>query len=96
LNTPGVKLMGDFFHMHIEEEDLPAAFIGVKDVLAHIHLADNTRKQPGSGNIDFKSSFAALKKIKYTGYMAMECGLTGPADKVLPESVKYLRRCMGA
>lgn len=95
VGSPGVKLMGDFFHMHIEETDMPAAFTGVKDVLAHIHLADNTRKEPGSGDIDYKASFAALKKIKFQGYMAMECGLTGPADQVLPKSVKYLRKCMG-
>lgn len=94
VGSKGVGLMGDFFHMHIEETNIPGALTAVKDVLVHIHLADNTRKEPGSGDIDFKSAFAALKKIGYKGYMAMECGLTGPAEKVLPESVKYLRKCM--
>jgi len=95
LNSPGVRLMADFFHMHIEEPNIPASLTGVKDVLAHIHLADNTRKEPGSGDIDYEAGLAALKKIRFQGYMAMECGLTGPADKALPESVKYLRKCMG-
>jgi sugar phosphate isomerase/epimerase len=95
IGSPGVRLMGDFFHMHIEEPNIPAAFTGVKDVLAHIHLADNTRKEPGSGDIDYKSAFAALNKIGYKGYMAMECGLSGPAAQALPASVKYLRKCMG-
>lgn len=94
LNSLGVKLMADFFHMHIEEKTIPDALRGVGDVLAHIHLADSTRLEPGSGSTDFTGSFAALKEIGFTGYMAFECGLSGPAEQVLPRSVAYLRRCM--
>ena len=50
---------------------------------------------PGTGSIDFKSGFAALKKAGYTGYLALECGLSGPADEVLPRSVQYLQQCRG-
>ena len=63
--------------------------------IGNIHLADNTRKEPGSGDIDYKAAFAALKKMGYKGYMAMECGLTAPADSALPKSVKFLHKCIG-
>lgn len=92
---PGVKLMSDFFHMHIEETNIPEVLRRVSDVLGHIHLADNTRKEPGSGFTDFRSAFRVLKEVGYTGYMALECGLTGPAAEVLPRSVRYLKACMG-
>src|SRR5207249_11012418 len=59
----GVKVMADFFHMHIEEFNTPKAFSEIGDVLGHVHLADNTRKEPGTGDIDFKAGFAALKKV---------------------------------
>lgn len=94
VGSPGVKLMADFFHMHIEQPDIPASLRKVGDVLVHCHLADSTRKQPGSGSIDFRSGFAALKEIGFKGYMALECGLTGPADEVLPKSVQYLKECV--
>lgn len=94
VNSPGVKLMADFFHMHIEQPDIPASLRTVGDVLIHCHLADSTRKEPGSGFTDFRSGFAALKEIGFAGYMALECGLTGPADDVLPRSVEYLKGCM--
>ena len=38
--------------------------------------------------------FKALRKIGYQGWMALECGLSGPADEVLPRSVEYLRECL--
>lgn len=95
VNSPGVRLIADFFHMGIEQPDIPASLRRVADVLVHCHLADNTRKQPGSGSTDFKPGFAALKEIGFQGYMALECGLTGPADEVLPKSVAHLKQCMG-
>lgn len=94
LNSPGVRLMSDVFHMNLEEFDSAATIRACGDAIAHVHLADSTRKQPGSGSIDFRRIMAALKDVGFTGYMAFECGLTGPADEVLPRSVAYLRECM--
>ena len=91
----GVKLMSDFFHMHIEETNIPQALRDAADVIGHVHLADNTRKEPGSGFTDFRSGFRALKDAGFTGYMALECGLTGPADQVLPLSAAYQKECRG-
>ena len=95
VGSPHIKLIPDFFHMHIEQPDIPASLKAVGDVIGHIHLADRTRKEPGSGTMDFKAGFVALKDVGYEGYMALECGLTGPADDVLPKSLAYLRECIG-
>jgi sugar phosphate isomerase/epimerase len=94
LNSPGVRLMSDAFHMHIEEPNSPATLREVGDCIGHVHLADNTRKEPGSGDIDFRAFMAALKEVGFQGYMAFECGLSGPAEKALPQSVVYLKQCM--
>lgn len=96
LNSPGVRLISDVFHMHIEETNTPETLRAVGDVLGHVHLADNTRLEPGSGDIDFRAIMDALKAIGYTGYMAFECGLSGPAEVVLPRSVTFLRECMAS
>lgn len=91
LNSKAVRLMSDTFHMHIEEPNSPATLREVGESIGHVHLADNTRLEPGSGDIDFGHIFAALKEIGFSGYMAFECGLSGPADQTLPQSVKFLR-----
>jgi sugar phosphate isomerase/epimerase len=91
LGGRGLRLMSDLFHMHIEETDTPAAIRACGDVIGHVHLADNTRKEPGSGDINFGAAFTALREAGFTGWMAFECGLTGPADDVLPRSVSHLK-----
>jgi sugar phosphate isomerase/epimerase len=95
INSPGVRLMSDLFHMHIEETNSPAALLEAAETIGHVHLADNTRKEPGSGDIDFAAAFAALKQIGFKGYMAFECGLTGAGSEVLPRSVSFLKQCIG-
>jgi sugar phosphate isomerase/epimerase len=94
VGTGGIMVMADFFHMDIEESDAPAAIERVGGLIGHVHLADNQRKEPGSGDLDFVRNFRALKKIGFTGSMAFECGLTGPAEEALPRSVRFLRECL--
>ncbi len=96
VNSPAVRLMSDFFHMSIEETNIAEALRQVADVCGHCHLADNTRLEPGTGMTDFAAGFAALKQAGYDRYLAFECGLSGPAEEVLPRSVAYLRECMAA
>lgn len=94
----GIGLLSDFFHMHIEETDTPQTFRDIGKYTNHIHLADNTRQEPGTGDIDFVAGFKALKEIGFTGYMAYECGISGnsPEEKEanLKKSLDYMRNCI--
>lgn len=72
-----VKIIGDFYHMNIEEDDMCEALHTNRDLIGHIHLADNHRFQPGSGSLDFKKYFGQLKKDSYKGYLTIECRVRG-------------------
>lgn len=89
-----VKIMADFFHMNIEEAQIPEAIERAGDWIAHVHLADSNRLLPGWGHTDFKSGFEALRKIGYQKFMALECGVPGNPEETLPKSAQYLRECM--
>lgn len=86
-----VRVMGDLFHMNIEEPDLGESIRNADGYLAHVHLADSNRLQPGAGHMDFASAFQALREIGFDGYMALECGVEGNPEKVLPNVVRHLR-----
>ena len=96
--VPGLGLLSDFFHMNIEETDTPAAFAAAKGYTTAIHLADNTRLEPGTGDIDFVASFRVLKANGYDGYMAYECGVSGANDEEkaasLAKSLDFVRDCI--
>ena len=89
-----VKIMGDLFHMNIEEDDFGEAIRRAGGYLAHVHLADSNRAHPGAGHTDFAPAFGALREIGFDGYLAMECAVRGDAQTVLPRVTQHLRSLM--
>jgi len=87
-----VKIMADFFHMNIEEPDIPSSLEEASEYIVHIHLADSNRQLPGCGHTDFESPFRVLKKTGYKNFMALECRVPGDPHETLPKCVEYLRR----
>ena len=90
-----VRVMGDLFHMNIEEDDFAESIRGAEDYLAHVHLADSNRAHPGAGHTDFAPIFGALGDVGFDGYLAMECGIRGDAETVLPQVARSMRSLMG-
>jgi sugar phosphate isomerase/epimerase len=72
IDSPNVRLMADVFHMNIEEDSIAASLRAHAEHIAHVHLADSQRREPGSGHLDFASVFEALADNAYTGALAME------------------------
>jgi sugar phosphate isomerase/epimerase len=95
IGSPAVFVMGDVFHMNIEEADMGLSLESAGDWLAYVHLADSQRHEPGRGHLDLIPVFAALARLKYQGYASFElAGLSGDANAVLPASVAYVRSKM--
>lgn len=72
IDLPNVGVMGDTYHMNIEESDMAAALREVGDKLYYLHIADSNRAAPGRGHIDFKPIAQALRDIGYDGWVSME------------------------
>ena len=91
----GVGILADLFHMHIEETDSPQALRDAGKYIYHLHLADNTRHEPGTGDIDFVAAFRVMKEQNFTGWLAYECSISGatPEEKAanLAKSVALVR-----
>ncbi len=95
LDHPTVAVNIDFFHMQIEELNPPEAILDSGNWIGNVHIAGNTRLEPGTGSADFAANFAALKQTGYSGYIEIEARkLSGPPEKVLPLSVRFLNRLL--
>ena len=92
VNHPAVGMTVDFFHMQMEESDNAAALTGAAPWIRHVHVAENTRCEPGSGQLDFQPGFRALQDLGYRGLVELECrSLSGPAHACLTKSASWLR-----
>ena len=93
VNHPAIGLTPDFFHMQLEELDTAASLREAAKWIRHVHVAENTRVEPGPGQLDLQPGFRALREAGYQGLVEVECrSLSGPAEVVLPKSAAYLRK----
>jgi sugar phosphate isomerase/epimerase len=93
--SASVRVCADLFHMNIEEDDLAAAVRDVGPRIAHVHVDDTNRLQPGTGHMGFAGVFAALREVGYDGWLTFECRLRGTPEEALPASVRFLRGFLG-
>jgi len=92
--SPGITVMGDFWHMTWEETCDYGAFMSAGKYLQHVHVASRAnRKMPGEdGEADnYLAGFRALKEINYPHYVSFECGSRGEREKTVPAAVQLLR-----
>ncbi|MDR2472536.1 MAG: TIM barrel protein [Tannerella sp.] len=77
INNPGVRCMGDFWHMTLEETSDLGAFLSAGEYLQHVHIASRKRRLiPGEdGQADnYVAGFKGLKALGYNKYVSFECG----------------------
>ena len=91
VGSPALCVMADTFHMNIEEADPLSALRNAGPRLVHAHLSDSNRLEPGAGHIDFAATLGAMRAGGFDGILAFECGLSGPAEDVLPRAARMIR-----
>lgn len=69
---PNFRTMYDTFHAHIEEKDQASAIRTVAPVLAHVHISENDRGTPGTGQVNWDAAFGTLKEVGYDGWLVIE------------------------
>ncbi len=72
VDHPNFRMMYDTFHAHIEEKDPVGAIATAADCLAHVHISENDRGTPGTGQVNWRATFPALHKARYDGWLVIE------------------------
>jgi D-psicose/D-tagatose/L-ribulose 3-epimerase len=80
VGDPALKVQLDTFHCNIEEKDTAAAIRATGELLGHFHACENDRGTPGTGQVRWRETFAALKDIGYGGWVTIESFATGILD----------------
>src|SRR5206468_11327441 len=68
VDHPHFRAMYDTFHAHIEEKHAGPAIKSLAPVLRHVHISENDRGTPGTGQVAWAETFRALKDVGYNGW----------------------------
>jgi D-psicose/D-tagatose/L-ribulose 3-epimerase len=69
---PQVRAMFDTHHSNIEEKSYSSALQTIAPVLAHVHISENDRGTPGTGQVKWDDAFSSLAAINYQGWLTIE------------------------
>ena len=72
VDHPNFRAMFDTFHANIEEKDPVGALRRNLDVISHVHISENDRGAPGTGNVAWDGVFQALVNGGYDGWLTIE------------------------
>jgi hydroxypyruvate isomerase len=78
VKSPSCKILYDIYHMQRNVGNLIPIMDLCWDEIAYIQIGDNPgRKEPGTGEINYKNIFKHLYKKGYKGVLGMEHGMAG-------------------
>jgi len=92
LNNDYFSILLDTYHMNIEEKNFSDSINKSKLFLKHIHFADNNRRMPGLGHINFNPILKTLKKIQYTNYIGLEPMLDRNYKMEIKQELNFLNK----
>lgn len=79
VNSPSCKILFDIYHQQIQEGNLIPNIDACWDEIAYFQIGDNPgRKEPTTGEINYKNVFKHIHSKGYKGIMGMEHGNSMP------------------
>jgi len=82
VGSPSCKMLLDVYHQHVTEGDWMPSIREAWGEIAYVRWGDNPgRKEPGTGEIDFRRMFAHLRRCGYTGLVGMHHGNSKPGPE---------------
>ena len=77
VNSPACKIVNDLYHQQISEGNLIPNLEMAWSEIGAMHCGDNPgRREPGSGEINFRNIFKFLHGRQYNGTICMEHGVS--------------------
>jgi hydroxypyruvate isomerase len=87
VRSPSCKILFDMYHQQITEGNLIPNIDRAWDEVAYMQIGDNPgRKEPGTGEINYRNIFRHIREKGYQGVLGMEHGNSKP-DKAGEQAV---------
>jgi sugar phosphate isomerase/epimerase len=94
LRTDRFRLLVDIYHLscNCNKDPIATAIERAAGLIGHVHVADDNRRAPGFGQLDFAPVWSALERTGYNGVLSVEAFPWPDSDSAAAQSVAALRK----
>jgi len=90
--SPNVRMLYDFYHLQVTQGNLIRDFQQYYDLVGYIQTGDVPgRKEPGTGETNYRNVFKAVHAKGYSGLVGMEHGFSVPGREGFLRCAKAYR-----
>jgi hydroxypyruvate isomerase len=92
VNSPSCKILFDMYHMQRNEGNIINNMDRAWDHIAYFQIGDNPgRKEPGTGEMNYRNIFKHINEKEYKGILGMEHGNAKPGKEGEEALIKAYR-----
>jgi len=93
VGSPNVRILYDFYHLQVTQGNLIRDFQQYYDLVSYIQTGDVPgRKEPGTGEVNYRNVFKAVHEKGYRGIVGMEHGWSVPGMEGFLKCAEAYRR----
>jgi hydroxypyruvate isomerase len=90
--SPSIKVLFDFYHVQIQEGNIIPTIDYAWDEIAYFQIGDTPgRKEPTSGEMNFKNILQHIYDKGYRGFIGMEHGISKPGKEGAAKALQSYR-----
>lgn len=92
VDSPSVKILFDAYHVQIQEGNLMPTLDFAWDEIGYFQIGDTPgRKEPGTGEINYKNVLQHIHDKGYRGFVGLEHGISGAGEEGVAAALKRYR-----
>jgi len=80
------------YQAHVQESSISAAILSAGKRIRYVQIADNDQAVPGSGQVGWSETFAALEAIEYDGWYVIDADRDQDVERFAVGGLEFLRR----
>ena len=92
VGDPNLGILYNTYQVHIAESSISSAILAAGARLRHVQIAENDDAVPGTGQVGWSETFAALDVIRYDGWYVVDARRDEHVEAIAPGGLRFLKR----
>lgn len=92
VRKPNLGVLYNTYQAHMTESSISGAILSAAARLRHVQIAENDHAPPGSGQVGWSETFAALDAIGYDGWYVIDARRDEDVEAIAVAGLRFLNR----